>query len=212
MADHLPSMIATLYKADGSQLARDTLPGEILSRTEVKNASTVRSRSGRRNPRPLHVESAAPTTAHFAGGEGESEDNCPDPPAVPPLSLPQFSVRSDVGAPLTTPASAPPITPSRTETYSTLHFFNLILPDRGYVGQTVRLYGATFSRSMNYYAKFGELEPTPLAWQNTGLLEGWVPERDETGPVFVRIIDGEGISVCNGPRRFVYVGHDRKNG
>jgi hypothetical protein len=45
--------------------------------------------------------------------------------------------------------------------YSALHFFNLILPERGYVGQTVKLYGATFFPRVNYYATFGELEPTP---------------------------------------------------
>ncbi len=204
-------MIATLHKADGSLLANYTLAEEIISRTIAKNTSTVRSRSGCRNPQSFRVASTVPTPAHFAGDEGESGDNYPDPPEVPSGSGTRLNAPSDVGVPRTTFATTLPMTPSVAETSSAPLYFNLIVPQQGYSGQRIKFYGATFSPTVDYYAKFGELEPTPFMYRNPGLLEGEVPERDKTGPVAVCIVTKEGNFLCYTMQRFVYIGRDRKN-
>ena len=204
-------MIATLYNADARVLARYTLAEEIISRTIAKNSSTIRSRSGGRNPQYFRVASTVPTTAHFAGDEGESGDNNTDPPEVPAGSVTRLGAPSDVGVPLPTLATTLPIIPSITETFSAPLFFNLIVPQQGYSNQRIKFYGAIFFRTVDYYAKFGELEPTPLIYRNPGLLEGEVPERDKIGPVPVSIVTKEGNLLCHGTQRFVYIGRDRKN-
>ena len=207
----LPSMIASLYKADGSLLASYALTEEIISRTIAKNASTVLSRSGCRNPQQFRVASTVPTTAHFASEEGESGDKCLDARDVPSGSEPRLVAPSDIGALLTTLGTAVPITPSTTEIFSAPLVLNLIKSKRGYGGQRIKFYGATFIPTVEYYAKFGELEPTLLTYRNAGLLEGEVPERDKIGPVAVSIVTKEGHLRCYDMKRFVYIGRDGKN-
>lgn len=204
-------MIATLYKADATALASYPIADEIISRTIANNSSTTRSRSGCRNPQSFRVASAVPTTAHFAGDEGESGDNYPDPPELPAGSVTRLDAPSDVGMPFPTLAITLPVTPSITEAFSAPLFFNLILPQQGYSSQRIKFYGATFSPTVDFYARFGELEPTPLIYRNPGLLEGEVPERDKTGPVPVSIVTKEGYLLCYVMQRFVYIGRDRKN-
>ena len=212
VTDLLSSVIAKLYNADGRLLASYTHAEEIISRTIARNESTILSNPGYRNPQPLHVGSTAPTTAHFAGDEGESGDNHPDPLSVPPLSLPRCSVSSDVGAPLTTAAASDaPITPSVADTHSGPLFFNSFNPDRGYAGQRIEIYGAIFSPKVKYYAKFGELEPRLFTYCNPGLLSGWVPESDESGPVSIGIFTKEGYPLCWSRLPFVYISRDRKH-
>lgn len=211
--NRLPSIFANLYKADGSPLASCTIPDEIISRTTAKNnTTTIHSRSGRRNPQPAYAASTVPTIVHFASEEGgESGDNPLDPPAtVPSSSLPQRNIPSDVGARFTTLPSVPPFTTSIVESFPAPVWFNLTVPDKGYSGQFISFYGADFSSTVNYYAKFGELEPTLLFRQNPGLLEGAVPEWDKDGPVPVNIVTKEGIPLCRNKRRFVYIGRDHK--
>ena len=203
-------MIATLYKADESVLARYTLAEEIISRTIAKNTGTIRSRSGGRNPQSFRVASTVPTTAHFAGDEGESGDNYPDLPEVPSGSVSRLNAPSDLGVPLTTLATTLPFTPSIMEAFSPMLYFNLIVPQQGHSGQRIKFYGATFSPIVDYYAKFGELESTPFIFRNPGLLEGEVPERDKTGPVPVSIVTKEGYFLCYVTQRFVYIGSDHK--
>ena len=207
-----PSLIASLFKADASLLASYTLTEEIISRTTAKNASTIRS-SCRNPPQRFRVASTVPTTAHFASDEGESGDNCyPGAPEVPSDSVTRLNAPSDLSVRrFPTLATTVPITPSTTEMFSAPLVLNLIAPERGYSGQCIKFYGATFSRTVDYYAKFGELEPTSLICRNAGLLEGEVPERDRTGQVAVSIVTKEGHLLCNDTHRFVYIGHDRKN-
>ena len=88
---------------------------------------------------------------------------------------------------------------------------NTIGPKRGYGGQVIKFYGATFSLTVDYYAKFGELKPTHLFYQNAGLLEGDVPERDKLGPVLVSIVTKEGNSLCHDMHQFVYIARDCRN-
>lgn len=206
-------MIASLYTADASLLASHTLAEEVMSRTVAKNASTIRSRSGGRNPQHFRVPSRVPTTAHFASDEGESVDNCyPGAPEVPSDSVTRLNPPSDVGASrVPTLVPAVPITPSTVEIFSAPLVLNLIAPEQGYGGQRIRFYGAIFSQRVDYYAKFGELEPTLLIRRNAGLLEGVVPERDRIGPVAVSIVTKEGHLLCNDTYVFVYIGQDRKN-
>ena len=204
-------MLASLYKADTSQLASYTLTEEIISRTIAKRASTIHSRPGYRNPQHTRLASTVPTTAHFASEEGESGDNCLDAPEVPSGSVARLNPPSDIGARLTALATTIPVTPSTTETYSAPLVFNLVVPERGCGGQRIKFYGATFSPAVDYYAKFGELEPTPFFYRNAGLLVGEVPERDRIGTVSVRIVSKEGHLLCYDMHQFTYIGRDRKN-
>ena len=201
--NRLPSIVADLYKADGSLLASCTIPDEIISRTIAKNTTTIHSRPGRRNPQPSCVASTH---------EGaESGDHFLDPPAtVLSSSLPQRNIPSDIGAPLTTLTRIPPITPSIIRSFPAPVWFNLIVPHQGYSGQFISFYGGDFSPTVEYYAKFGELEPTLLYYQNPGLLEGAVPEWDQVGPVPVNIVTKEGHPLCPNKRPFVYLGRDHK--
>ena len=208
MADLLSSVVAKLYKADGRLLASYTHAEEIISRTIGRNESTIPSNPGYRNPQPLHVGSTAPTTAHFAGDEGDSGDIHPDPLAVPPLSLPHCSISSDVGVPFTTPAASDPLI---ARSFVAPLFFNFINPNRGYAGQRIKIYGATFYSEVKYYVKFGKLEPRLFAFENPGLLSGRVPESDERGQVLVGIATEEGYPLCFTMKPFVYISRDRKN-
>ena len=88
---------------------------------------------------------------------------------------------------------------------------NAIVPKRGYGGQVIKFYGATFSLTVDYYAKFGELNPTHLFYRNAGLLEGAVPESNILGPVRVSIVTKEGNSLCDVMHRFVYIARDCRN-
>ena len=203
-------MVATLQKADTRELARFTLAEEIISRTAAKNNGTICSRSAMRSTRAGTV----PTPARFANDEGGSENNYPDAPELTSRSVPQIDIPrpfSEVDTLLTTSTGGPPITPSITTTFLGPLIFNDINPNRGYGGQSIKFYGGAFSPTVDYYAKFGELEPTPLSYQNAYLLEGEVPERDKIGPVTVSIVTKEGTALCHYMHRFVYIDHDRKN-
>jgi hypothetical protein len=90
-------------------------------------------------------------------------------------------------------------------------FFNLIRPEQGYGGQRIKFYGATFSSKVNYYAKFGKLEPTQVIYRNPGLLEGEIPESDKIGPVPVSIVTKEGNLLCHVMRRFMHIGRGGEN-
>ena len=98
-----------------------------------------------------------------------------------------------------------------TNTLEALTFFNEIVPNQGYGGQTIKFYGAPFSPGVKYYAKFGKLKPTPLTYLNPGLLEGLIPEWDKTGPVPISIVTEEGHLLCLSKRRFSYISHHCKN-
>jgi len=211
----LSSIIATLYKADTTTaLGSCALAEEFISRTTARNNTTVRSRSNVHNPRSLRAASPVPTTVHFVSDRGEGEDNRPDPlesasRLAHQLNIPGPSI--EVARPLPTLASAPPIASLVAETHSTPLLFNGIDPNRGYGGQNIRFYGCVFSPTVDYYAKFGELEPIPVIYRNAGLLEGEVPENHKTGQVSVSITNQEGDALCHNMRRFVYIDRDRKN-
>jgi len=214
VAYRLPSMIATLYRADTTQLASYILAEEIISRTTAKNNSTVRSRSALRNPRSFRATSPVPTPTHFVRDEGDFEANRPDPPELnfdpaPQVIIPRLS---EVVAPPPTIASGAPITPSTAGTPSGPRLlFNGIDPTRGCGGESVKFYGGMFSPMVDYYAKFGELEPTPVIYRNACLLEGEVPDRDKAGQVSVSIVTKEGVALCHDMHRFVYIDRDRKH-
>jgi hypothetical protein len=208
LADRLSRMIATLHDADATPLASCTLAEEIISRTTAKNSS----RSGVRKPLSIRATSPVPTITHFVSDEGESENNRPDPPVSTSHSAPRLTgtqLSYDEPAPL--PASAPPFTTSVEAIASATLLFNGVDPNRGYGGQPIKFYGVMFSPTADYYAKFGQLEPTSLIYRNAGLLEGEVPECDETGPVSVSIVTKDGYTMCAEMRRFVYLDRDLKN-
>ena len=92
------------------------------------------------------------------------------------------------------------------DTASTPLVFNRVHPGERYGGQAISLLGAPFSLEVNYYAKFGDLEPILLYAQNPGLLEGLVPKMVKTGEVPVRIVNQEGDPLCDEVRSFRYIG------
>lgn len=89
--------------------------------------------------------------------------------------------------------------------------FNAIVPERGYGGQAIQFYGAPFSSTVDYYVKFGELEPTKVIRRNAGLLAGVVPERGKIGPVPVDIVTREGNLLCRVRHRFDYIARGCKD-
>ena len=98
-----------------------------------------------------------------------------------------------------------------TDTSSTPLVFNLVHPDRGYGGQDIELLGARFSLEVNYYAKFGDLEPTLFFRKNPGSLLGVVPKMVNTGPVPVIIVTQEGVPLCHSALSFTYIGYECEN-
>ena len=213
LTNYLSSIIATLYKADKTALGSCTLAEEFISRTTARNNTTVRSRSNVREPRSLRATSPVPTTLHFVSDHGEVEDNRPDPlestsRLAHQLNTPGPSI--EVARPLPTLASAPPVASLVGETHSTTLLLNGLDPKRGYGGQNIRFYGCVFSPTVNYYAKFGALEPIPVSYQNACLLEGEVPENHKTGQVSVSITNQEGHALSHNMRQFVYIDRDRK--
>ena len=183
------------------ELAECDLAEEMISRTEAKNKSTVQSRSNLNN------------SGSTVSDRGEPEVRHPDrgPPESTSRPAPQLDIPRPSSAAVTTLASAPPVTPSILESPPSPLLFVGITPNRGYGGQSVKFYGGAFSQTVQYYAKFGELEPTPMTYRCACLLEGEVPERDTTGPVAVSIVNKEGYAQCHTMQRFVYIDKKRKD-
>lgn len=89
--------------------------------------------------------------------------------------------------------------------------FNGICPNRGCGGESVKLHGGLFSPVVDYYASFGELEPTPFCYRNPYLLEGVVPTRGKAGKVSVSMFTRDGIQVYPERHLFTYVDYGRKD-
>lgn len=209
LADRLSSMIATLYRANTTELANYILAEDIISRTTAKNNSTVRS--ALRNSTSFRATSPEHTTAAFVCDEGDFENDRPDAPEyfAPEIVIPRPV--SEVAAPPTTRTSGPPPTPSTVMTISVPHLFKNVVPNRGCENERVELYGCVFSPTVDYYAKFGELEPTRFLYQDAATLEGVVPERGETGRVSVSIVTKEGVALYPEMHMFTYIDRGLKD-